>query len=147
MGSTKIIISLFVGLVWFISGLIINTTQAILWCTLRPLNRSLYRRINTYLTYSSWSQIVVLSEYISGSSVRIYYADAETKEKFGNEHCICISNHKFEVDWMFCWMFVDKLRCLGVCILIYKKIMIFLKIFNYLQIIFVQIIFFQSIFS
>lgn len=114
MGSINVAMSLFVGLIWFISGLIINTLQLILFLTLKPFNRSLFRQLNYYLTYSSWSQIVVLSEYISGSQVRVYYADEETKEMFGKEHCICISNHKFEVDWMFCWMFVDKLRCLGV---------------------------------
>lgn len=118
MGSRTIVLSLFLGLIWFISGLFINLIQLTLYLTLKPLNRHWYRQINSYLTYSSWSQIVVLSEYISGSSVRIYYADNKTKELFGKEHCICISNHKFEVDWMFCWMFVDKLRCLGVSILI-----------------------------
>lgn len=114
MGSINVAISLFVGLVWFISGLMINATQLILFLTIKPFNIALYRKLNQYLTYSSWSQIVVLSEYISGSSVRVYYADEVTKEKFGKEHCICVSNHKFEVDWMFCWMFVDKLGCLGV---------------------------------
>jgi len=35
-----------------VSGLIINLTQAILYCSLRPFSKYLYRKINYYVCYS-----------------------------------------------------------------------------------------------
>lgn len=41
---------------YFISGIILNFIQGILYIGLRPLNKSLYRKINYYLSYSFYSR-------------------------------------------------------------------------------------------
>lgn len=44
----------FVG--FFILGLLINAIQLVLWLTLRPFNRWLYRKINAHLLSALWSR-------------------------------------------------------------------------------------------
>lgn len=114
MISYKLVISLLWGIVWLLSGLILNILQLMLYLLVKPFNADVYRSLNYYLTYSSWSQVVVLAEVLSGSRVRVFYADADSEKYFGSEHTICVSNHKYETDWLYSWMVVDKLSCLGV---------------------------------
>ena len=122
MVSGGLLISLLWGVVWFLSGLILNFLQLLLYLFIKPLNPTLFRSLNYYLTYSSWSQVVVLAEFLSGSRVRVFYADPESEKLFGTEHTICVSNHKFETDWLFSWMVVEKLSCLGVSMVSYRLV-------------------------
>lgn len=50
------IITICLGILFFTSGLIINTIQAILFYGLKPFNKRLYRRIGYYLCYSFYSR-------------------------------------------------------------------------------------------
>jgi hypothetical protein len=45
------------SLSFFISGVIINLIQFIAFVTIGSINIGLYRRINYYLIYSSWSRM------------------------------------------------------------------------------------------
>ena len=49
------VFQLLLGLVFVVSGLIINFLQ-LLSCVLWPFNRALYRRLNCRLAYSLWSR-------------------------------------------------------------------------------------------
>ena len=49
------VLQLLLGLVFVVSGLIINFLQ-LLSCVLWPFNRALYRRLNCRLAYSLWSR-------------------------------------------------------------------------------------------
>lgn len=73
----------------------------------------MYRKVNYYLIYTLWSQIVAMSEWWSRSSVRIYFADQQTLESYGLRHTLYLMNHRYELDWLFCWMCVDKFNILG----------------------------------
>lgn len=53
--KTQFVLQLLLGFVFVVSGLIINFIQ-LLTCVLWPLNKQLYRRINTRLSYSLWSR-------------------------------------------------------------------------------------------
>lgn len=44
------------GLNFLISGIIINAFQLILWVTVKPLNASLYRKLNYYCTFAIWGR-------------------------------------------------------------------------------------------
>lgn len=102
----------FLGLVFFLSGLVINFMQFIIYITLYQFNKELYRRINYYLIYSSWSQIVALTEWWSGTTCRLV-GNEESLKHFGKEHSLVIMNHKYDIDWLMCWMMCDKLNILG----------------------------------
>ncbi|KAM9343605.1 LOW QUALITY PROTEIN: 1-acyl-sn-glycerol-3-phosphate acyltransferase gamma [Pholidichthys leucotaenia] len=100
------ILQLLMGFVFVVSGLIINFIQ-LCTCILWPINRQLYRRINCRLSYSLWSQLVMLLEWWSGTECTLY-TDQATVDKFGTEHVIIILNHNFEIDlcgWNMCERF------------------------------------------
>lgn len=109
---TPILLAFF-AISWIVSGLILNVAQLILFILLRPLNRHLFRRINYYLTYSSWSQLVALAEYWAGFRVRVFFKDEESMKYMAQEHSLGISNHTYEVDWLFLWMIMDKFKFLA----------------------------------
>lgn len=50
------IVHLCFAISFFTSGLIINVAQAVLFYSLKPLNKRLYRKINYYLCYSYFSR-------------------------------------------------------------------------------------------
>ncbi|KAA0190417.1 hypothetical protein HAZT_HAZT008713 [Hyalella azteca] len=91
----------------------INAVQFILYFTIRPFNKSLYRNINYYLMYSIMAQILFLAEWWSGSEVRVY-TDPEDRKLWGREHSLIIMNHTYEVDWLMGWMVADRCGVLGM---------------------------------
>lgn len=46
------------GLLFLLSGLIVNTVQAILFVTIRPFSKSFYRWIDRFLAELLWLQLV-----------------------------------------------------------------------------------------
>lgn len=101
------------AIVFFTSGLIINLVQFILYYTLRYYSKSSFRKINWYLDYSLYSQLVFIGEWWSSSKV-IIYVDREDFEKyFGKEHGYLIMNHAYEIDWLLGWVILERVRILG----------------------------------
>lgn len=111
---TLFILSLVLGQIWLLSGLLINALQLLMFLTVKPFNINIYRRINYYLTYSMWSQVVTMAEWLSGSKVNIFYPDVESEFYFDKEHTLCVANHKYELDWLWAWLAADKFHNLGV---------------------------------
>ncbi|XP_053205237.1 1-acyl-sn-glycerol-3-phosphate acyltransferase delta-like [Panonychus citri] len=107
-----IIASLF-GVIWIISGLILNIFQFLIYITIRPFSPYVYRKINYYLIYSSWSQVVALAEYWADCTLTVTFADEESAKSLGSEHSIVLMNHKYEVDWLFSWILSDAFGILG----------------------------------
>ena len=105
----RLVVTVLLSLTWLLSGLVINVLQLLIYVTVKPMSPSLFRRLNYYLTYSSWSQLVSLSESFPGSSsVRLFFADEESRQLFGRTTSIAISNHALEVDWLLLWIAIDK---------------------------------------
>uniref|UniRef100_A0A8C4ZNU7 Uncharacterized protein n=1 Tax=Gadus morhua TaxID=8049 RepID=A0A8C4ZNU7_GADMO len=96
------IVQLVLGLVFVASGLAINLIQLIT-CVLWPINRQLYRCINTRLSYSLWSKLVMLLERWSGTECTLFLEQSSTLEKLGKEQAIIILNHKYEIDFLCGW--------------------------------------------
>ncbi|XP_063584996.1 1-acyl-sn-glycerol-3-phosphate acyltransferase gamma-like isoform X2 [Penaeus indicus] len=107
---------------FFISGVIINFIQFVLYVTLRPFNKSLYCQLNYYLMYSLMSQVLFLAEWWSGSDVRVF-ASEECFNKWGKEHALIIMNHTYEVDWLMGWIIADRSKTLGSAKVFVKKMM------------------------
>nr|DBA34650.1 TPA: hypothetical protein GDO54_002196 [Pyxicephalus adspersus] len=117
--KTQFVVHLLIGFVFVISGLIINFLQL---CTL-PLwgvNKQLYRRINCRLSYSLWSQLVMLLEWWSGTQCTLF-TDQETVNHFGKEHVIIILNHNFEIDFLCGWTMCERFGVLGSSKVLAKK--------------------------
>lgn len=117
--KTQFVVHLLIGFVFVISGLIINFLQL---CTL-PLwsyNKQLYRRINCRLSYSLWSQLVMLLEWWSGTQCTLF-TDQKTVDHFGKEHVIIILNHNFEIDFLCGWTMCERFGVLGSSKVLAKK--------------------------
>ncbi|RWS15252.1 1-acyl-sn-glycerol-3-phosphate acyltransferase delta-like protein [Dinothrombium tinctorium] len=109
----KLLIGIFFAICWIINGLFLNAFQFINYISVRPFSIHLYRKINYYLIYSSWSQTVALSEWWAKNKLTIYFADQESHDHFGKEHALAVMNHKYEIDWLYTWTLSDKFHCLG----------------------------------
>ncbi|EFX74227.1 hypothetical protein DAPPUDRAFT_200081 [Daphnia pulex] len=112
------VVVLFINL--FISGLVINLIQLLLWVCVRPGSRWLYQKVNYYLLYILWTQIVFIGEWWSSSTCAIL-TDDETWSKMGKEHAIVIMNHSFEVDWLMGWLVCEQSRLLASSKVFIKK--------------------------
>ncbi|KAJ3610860.1 hypothetical protein NHX12_022950, partial [Muraenolepis orangiensis] len=103
---------LVLGLVFVASGLAINLIQ-LLTCVLWPINRQLYRRINTRLSYSLWSQLVMILEWWSGTECTLFMDSDSTLGKLGKEHAIIVLNHNYEIDFLCGWNMAERFGVLG----------------------------------
>ncbi|XP_056148038.1 1-acyl-sn-glycerol-3-phosphate acyltransferase gamma [Lampris incognitus] len=106
------VLQLLLGLVFVASGLAINLIQLVT-CVLWPIHKQLYRRINTRLAYSLWSQLVMLLEWWSGTECTLYLDQTSTAEKLGKEHAIIILNHNYEIDFLCGWTMAERYGVLG----------------------------------
>ncbi|KAI1292496.1 1-acyl-sn-glycerol-3-phosphate acyltransferase delta [Halotydeus destructor] len=98
--------------VFIISGLMLNLLQAVAWLTIRPLCRPLYIKINHMVMYAILSQLVALAEWVGGSRVRLYFADEQSEKMAGKELAIYVANHRYDVDWLWLSMALEKFHIL-----------------------------------
>lgn len=97
------------------SGLAINFLQLMNYIFVRRLNFQLFTKINYYLMYSAWAQIVTLFDWFFGSTFKVYHATKEQEKEIFNEHSIFLANHGFELDWVGAWLVTDKYGQLASC--------------------------------
>jgi len=110
VGTLVFFTFLFTGFI--LSGLVINTIQLLLWITVKPFSRWLYRKINYYLLYLIWMQATLLMDW-SGSKCSVY-TDDETWLKMGTENALIVLNHSNELDWLVVWVLSQQSNILGV---------------------------------
>lgn len=115
------IVHLCFAISYFTSGLMINLMQCILFICIKPFNKRLFRTLLYYLCYSFHCQLVAIGEWWSGSGIKIYMSK-EDLAKAGSEHALLIMNHTYETDWLFGWMFCEKVGVLGNCKAYAKKV-------------------------
>lgn len=97
------------------SGLTINLLQLINYVLLRRLNFKLFTKVNYYLMYSAWSQIVALFDWFFASEFTVYHSKKEDINKIFKEHNIFLANHGYELDWVGAWLVTDKYSRLASC--------------------------------
>lgn len=97
------------------SGLAINLMQLINYVILRKLNFQLFTRVNYYLMYSAWAQIVTLFDWFFQSTFKVYHAKGEQEDEIFTEHNIFLANHGYELDWVGAWLVTDKYGHLASC--------------------------------
>lgn len=118
------------GLLFFVSGLIVNLIQAICYITVRPLSKSLYRRINRFVAELLWLELVWLIDWWAGVKVQIF-TDRETINLMGKEHALVVSNHKSDIDWLVGWVLAQRSGCLGSSLAVMKKSSKFLPVIGW----------------
>lgn len=113
IGKLKAYIGYATLLSFFISGLILNLIQLLVFVIVRPFSLKLFREINHYVQYSYWSQTVAVTDWNTNVKCRLYFKNEEALKEFGRISGIVIANHRYDIDWLAAWMFSEKLGTLG----------------------------------
>ncbi|XP_003488699.1 1-acyl-sn-glycerol-3-phosphate acyltransferase gamma [Bombus impatiens] len=108
------------GITFLTSGLIINFFQCLLYFGLRPFSIYLYRKINCYLCYSLYCQLVFVPEWWSELDI-VLYMNKDDVEKFRKNHKYILMNHRYEIDWLCGWIICERTGVLGNCKAYVKK--------------------------
>ncbi|XP_066991804.2 1-acyl-sn-glycerol-3-phosphate acyltransferase gamma [Anabrus simplex] len=112
---------LLLAITFFVSGVIINLVQCVLYFCLRPCSRYLFRKINYYVAYSLYCQLVFMAEWWADTDLYLYIDKDDFKKHYGKEHGYLIMNHRYEVDWIVGWVFCERVKLLGNCKTYAKK--------------------------
>ncbi|XP_058207667.1 1-acyl-sn-glycerol-3-phosphate acyltransferase 2 [Rhododendron vialii] len=118
------------GVLFFLSGLVVNFIQAICFVLVRPLSKSLYRRINRVVAELLWLELVWLIDWWAGVQIKLF-ADTESFRIMGKEHALVISNHKSDIDWLVGWVLAQRFGCLGSSLAVMKKSSKFLPVIGW----------------
>ncbi|KAG8090069.1 hypothetical protein GUJ93_ZPchr0011g27051 [Zizania palustris] len=130
MAVPLVLVVLPLGLLFLLSGLIVNAIQAVLFLSIRPFSKNLYRRINRFLAELLWLQLVWVVDWWAGVKIQLH-ADDETYQSMGNEHALVISNHRSDIDWLIGWILAQRSGCLGSTLAVMKKSSKFLPVIGW----------------
>ncbi|XP_009615949.1 1-acyl-sn-glycerol-3-phosphate acyltransferase PLS1-like isoform X1 [Nicotiana tabacum] len=119
-----------IGLLFLLSGLIINFIQALLFILVRPCSKNMYRRINKEVTELLWLELIWLFDWWANVKVELY-TDQETYGLMGKEHALVISNHRSDIDWLVGWVIAQRVGCLGSTIALAKKSLSYLPVLGW----------------
>ncbi|XP_068342422.1 1-acyl-sn-glycerol-3-phosphate acyltransferase 2-like isoform X1 [Pyrus communis] len=118
------------GLLFFVSGLVVNLIQGICFILVRPLSKNTYRRINRVVAELLWLELVWLIDWWAGVKIQVY-TDPETFRLMGKEHALVICNHRSDIDWLVGWVLALRSGCLGSTLAVMKKSSKFLPVIGW----------------
>nr|QVG79488.1 lysophosphatidic acid acyltransferase [Eranthis hyemalis] len=118
------------GLVFLISGFIVNLIQAICFVFIRPVSKNTYRKINKVVAELLWLQLVWLFDWWAHVKVQLYM-DPEDFKLMGKEHALFIANHRSDIDWLVGWVLAARAGCLGSSLAVMKKSLKFLPVIGW----------------
>ncbi|KAI5673583.1 hypothetical protein M9H77_13947 [Catharanthus roseus] len=118
------------GLLFLLSGLIVNFLQMLLFILVRPLSKNIYRRVNKEVTELLWLEIIWLFDWWANIKVELYI-DPEMLDLMGKEHALLISNHRSDIDWLIGWVLAQRFGCLGSALALIKKSAIYLPVLGW----------------
>lgn len=119
------------AITFFTSGIIINIFQFVLYLTVRPFSKKWFRKINWYLDYSLFSQIVFVGEWWSGSDFIVYCNKEDMHKYYGKEHGFLLMNHTYEVDWLLGWILMERLTLMGNARAYCKKVVQYMPVLGW----------------
>ncbi|KAL1539938.1 1-acyl-sn-glycerol-3-phosphate acyltransferase 2 [Salvia divinorum] len=108
------------GLLFILSGLIVNLLQVFFYILVRPFSRNAFRRINKEIMELLSLELIWLFDWWANNKVQLF-ADKEIIEIMGKEQALLICNHRSDIDWLVGWVLAQHAGCLGSCLAIIKK--------------------------
>ncbi|TKY48374.1 1-acyl-sn-glycerol-3-phosphate acyltransferase 2 [Spatholobus suberectus] len=130
MAFPATIVILPLGILFILSGLIVNIIQAFFFVLLRPLSKNCYRRINKLLTESLWLELIWLIDWWAGIKVSHKFSFS-SENILGKENALVICNHRSDIDWLIGWVLAQRSGCLGSTVAIMKKEVKFLPVLGW----------------
>ncbi|CAN6440510.1 unnamed protein product [Victoria cruziana] len=119
-----------IGLLFLFSGIVVNVIQALIFVLIRPISKSMFRRINRFVAELLWLEFIWLFDWWSGLKIHVY-ADSETFKSLGQEHSLVICNHRSDIDWLVGWVLAQRSGCLGSTLAVMKKSSKFLPVLGW----------------
>ncbi|CAL9018227.1 unnamed protein product, partial [Prunus brigantina] len=119
-----------IGVLFILSGLIVNLMQVVSFILLRPISKKLYRKINKVVAELLWLEPIWLIDWWAGIKVELY-VDSDTFQLMGKEHALVICNHRSDIDWLVGWLIAQRSGCLGSALAIMKKEVKFLPVIGW----------------
>ncbi|KAF3452546.1 hypothetical protein FNV43_RR02979 [Rhamnella rubrinervis] len=120
MAIPAVLVVIPLGILFILSGFIVNLLQAVFFILVRPLSKGMYRRINKVIAELLWLQLIWLIDWWAAIKVEVH-ADSETFRLLGKEHALLICNHRSDIDWLIGWVLAQRSGCLGSALAIMKK--------------------------
>ncbi|CAA2983093.1 1-acyl-sn-glycerol-3-phosphate acyltransferase 2-like [Olea europaea subsp. europaea] len=102
------------GVLFFLSGLVVNLIQAVCFVLIRPLSKNTYRRINRAVAELLWLELVWLVDWWAGVKIQLY-TDSETFKLMGKDKTY-VSRIQFT-----CLVKYERSGCLGSTLAVMKK--------------------------
>ncbi|XP_025014464.1 1-acyl-sn-glycerol-3-phosphate acyltransferase 2 isoform X1 [Ricinus communis] len=130
MAVAAVAVILPLGVLFFLSGLVVNLFQAICFVLIRPISKSSYRMINRALAELLWLELVWLVDWWAKIKIQVY-TDRETLCLMGKEHALILANHRSDIDWLVGWMLAQRAGCLGSALAVMKKSSKFLPVIGW----------------
>ncbi|KAL5711008.1 1-acylglycerol-3-phosphate O-acyltransferase [Ranunculus cassubicifolius] len=118
------------GLLFLLSGIIVNIIQAICFVVIRPISKNTYRKINRVVAELLWLQLVWLIDWRAHVKVQLYM-DPEEFKLMGHEHALLVANHRSDIDWLVGWVLAQRSGCLGSALAVMKKSSKFLPVIGW----------------
>ncbi|OVA12264.1 Phospholipid/glycerol acyltransferase [Macleaya cordata] len=118
------------GLLFLLSGLIVNLIQAACFVLVRPVSKSLYRRINRVVAELLWLELVWLIDWWAHVK-NMLVLNLKFENFPGKEHALLIANHRSDIDWLVGWVLAQRSGCLGSALAVMKKSSKFLPVIGW----------------
>ncbi|XP_049793945.1 1-acyl-sn-glycerol-3-phosphate acyltransferase gamma-like [Schistocerca nitens] len=106
---------------FLVSGLVVNLAQLILYFGVRPFSKYYFRKLNYYVAYSLYCQLLFVAEWWGSTDLIIYINKDDFEKYYGKEHGYLCMNHRYEIDWLMGLLFCDRIHMLANCKTFAKK--------------------------
>ncbi|KAL3611326.1 hypothetical protein D5086_002346 [Populus alba] len=101
--------------------IILPIIEAVLFILVRPVSKSLHRRINKIVAELLWLELIVLVDWWANLKVLKFFFKLLFMNFPGKEHALVISNHNCDLDWLVGWILAQRSGCLGSALAVMKK--------------------------
>lgn len=125
----NVVLQLMLGYIFMASGFIVSFLMCIgmvIW----PFSKTWYRKYCHMLSYALWSQFSNLAHFWCDAHCDLYI-DPEDQKYLGHEHCVCIVNHTFQIDWLMAWMMAERHGMLGNTKIYGKEILKYIPVLGW----------------
>ncbi|CAA0833464.1 1-acyl-sn-glycerol-3-phosphate acyltransferase 2 [Striga hermonthica] len=119
-----------IGLLFLLSGLVLNLLQAISLVLVRPFSKNAYRRVNKELAELIWLELIWLFDWWANIKVLSILLTLFVIIS-GKEHALLICNHRSDIDWLVGWVLAQRAGCLGSAVALIKKAVIYLPVIGW----------------
>ncbi|WAR07378.1 PLCC-like protein [Mya arenaria] len=106
------VVHLIMSYIYLSSGILVSFLMLVgmvIW----PFSKTLYRKFVYFLSYAQWSQFSFIAHWWSNADCKLYISP-EDQRMLGKEHCVCMVNHTYEIDWLMAWMMAERHGMLGL---------------------------------